>query len=136
MFMAAGSIYSALGHDRIADLAGVARALPISTFAFGLGGISLVGLPPAGGFLAKWWLLSAAVEGAQWWWALVLLAGGLLTATYLFAVLSRALRAPAAPLPLREPVARSREMATLALALASVLLGLVALLDLRSLAGA
>jgi hypothetical protein len=81
-------------------------------------------------------LLSAAVEGAQWWWALVLLAGGLLTAAYLFAVLSRALRVPAAPLRLREPVARSREMATLALALASVLLGLVALLDLRSMAGA
>jgi formate hydrogenlyase subunit 3/multisubunit Na+/H+ antiporter MnhD subunit len=136
MFMAAGSIYSALGHDRIADLAGVARALPVSMFAFGLGGISLVGLPPAGGFLAKWWLLSAAVGGAQWWWALVLLVGGLLTAAYLFAVLSRALRAPAAPLQLRAPVARSREWATLSLALASVLLGLVALLDLRSLAGA
>jgi formate hydrogenlyase subunit 3/multisubunit Na+/H+ antiporter MnhD subunit len=136
MFMAAGSIYSALGHDRIADLAGVARALPVSTFAFALGGISLVGLPPAGGFLAKWWLLSAAVGGAQWWWALVLLVGGLLTATYLFAVLSRALHAPPAPLVVREPVARSRELATLTLALASVLLGLVALLDLRSLAGA
>ena len=62
MFLAVGSIYSALGHDRIADLAGVARALPVSVFAFGLGGISLVGLPPAGGFLAKWWLLSAAVS--------------------------------------------------------------------------
>ena len=136
MFMAAGSIYSALGHDRIADLAGVARALPISVFAFGLGGISLVGLPPAGGFLAKWWLLSAAVESAQWWWALVLLAGGLLTAAYLFAVLSRTLLRPAAPLTLRAPVARSRELATLALALASVLLGLVAFVDLRALGAA
>ncbi len=34
MFMAAGSIYAALGHDRIAGLAGIARALPISVLAF------------------------------------------------------------------------------------------------------
>ena len=30
MFMAAGLIYLALGHDRIAELAGVARALPLT----------------------------------------------------------------------------------------------------------
>ena len=132
MFMAAGSIYSALGHDRVADFAGLARALPLTVFAFGLGGISLVGLPPAGGFLAKWWLLSAAVTSGQWWWALVLLAGGLLTAAYVFVVITRALRAPVAPL-LVAPVARYRELATLGLALASVLLGLLALFDLRGL---
>ncbi len=134
MFMAAGSIYSALGHDRIADFAGLAKALPVTVFAFGLGGISLVGLPPAGGFLAKWWLLSAAAASGQWWWAAVLLVGGLLTAAYLFAVVSRALTAPSAPLAVA-PVARYRELATLALALASVLLGLVALIDVRGLPG-
>ena len=30
MFMAAGLVYAALGHDRIADLGGVARAMPIT----------------------------------------------------------------------------------------------------------
>jgi formate hydrogenlyase subunit 3/multisubunit Na+/H+ antiporter MnhD subunit len=134
MFMAAGSIYSALGHDRIADFAGLARALPITMFAFGLGGISLVGLPPAGGFLAKWWLLSAAATSGQWWWAVVLLVGGLLTASYLFIVMSRALRPPSAPLVVA-PVARYRELATLALALVSVLLGLVAMFNVRGLPG-
>jgi multicomponent Na+:H+ antiporter subunit D len=133
MFLAVGSIYSALGHDRIADLAGVARALPMSVFAFALGGISLVGLPPAGGFLAKWWLLSAAVGSGQWWWALVLMVGGLLTAAYLYAVVSRTLRAPEVPLVLQASVARYREYTTLALALTSVLLGLVGLFDLRGL---
>ncbi len=34
MFMAAGLIYAALGHDRIADLAGVARAMPVTVLAF------------------------------------------------------------------------------------------------------
>ena len=69
MFMAAGLIAKSLGHDRIADLAGVGRALPMSLIAFGLAGVSLVGLPPSGGFAAKWLLLSAAVSTGQWWWA-------------------------------------------------------------------
>ena len=44
MFMAAGSIYAALGHDRIAGLAGIARALPISVLAFAIGGVALMGV--------------------------------------------------------------------------------------------
>ena len=69
MFMSAGLVYEALGHDRIAGLAGIGRALPITVFAFGLGGMSLMGLPPSGGFVAKAMLLTAAVAGGQWWWA-------------------------------------------------------------------
>jgi formate hydrogenlyase subunit 3/multisubunit Na+/H+ antiporter MnhD subunit len=130
MFMSAGLIYTALGHDRIAGFRGLGRALPVSVFAFGLGGIALVGLPPAGGFLAKWWLLSAAVATGQWWWALVLLVGGLLTAAYLFLVLSRALQSAPEPVQVKAPVPRYQELAALGLALGSVLLGLVALLDL------
>jgi formate hydrogenlyase subunit 3/multisubunit Na+/H+ antiporter MnhD subunit len=126
MFMAAGLISAALGHDRIADFAGVARALPVTVMAFALGGITLIGLPPSGGFLAKWLLLSAAVSSGQWWWALVLLVGGLLTSAYLFVVLARALRTPLVPLQLCTPVARYREFTVLGLALFSALLGLVA----------
>ena len=76
--MAAGLIYAALGHDRIAELAGRTGAAH-DGFAFALGGISLIGLPPSGGFLAKWLLLEAAVATGQWWWAVVMLAGGLFT---------------------------------------------------------
>ena len=75
MFMAAGLIAEALGHDRIAGLAGIGRALPITVFAFGLGGLSLMGLPPSGGFVAKAMLLTAAVAAGQWWWAVVILTG-------------------------------------------------------------
>ena len=34
MFMAAGLVYAALGHDRIADLGGAARAMPVTVLAF------------------------------------------------------------------------------------------------------
>jgi formate hydrogenlyase subunit 3/multisubunit Na+/H+ antiporter MnhD subunit len=129
MFMAAGLIYTGLGHDRIAELHGVGRALPITVFAFGLGGISLIGLPPSGGFFAKWLLLSASVATGQWWWGVVMLAGGLLTSGYVFLVIARALAAPDEPVKLCAPVARYRELSALALALCSVLLGLAALSD-------
>jgi len=127
MFMAAGLIYAALGHDRIAELGGIARALPMTIFAFALGGVSLIGLPPSGGFLAKWLLLEAAAATGQWWWAIVMLAGGLFTSAYVFIILSRAVAPPSAPLELRVAVPRYQEAAALALALTSLLLGLVAL---------
>jgi multicomponent Na+:H+ antiporter subunit D len=127
MFMAAGLIYAALGHDRIAELGGIARALPMTVFAFALGGVCLIGLPPSGGFLAKWLLLEAAVTTGQWWWAVVMLAGGLFTSGYMFIVLSRALGPSREPLKLNVTVPRYREATALALALASLLLGLVAL---------
>jgi formate hydrogenlyase subunit 3/multisubunit Na+/H+ antiporter MnhD subunit len=127
MFMAAGLIAQALGHDRIAGLGGVARALPMTIFAFGLGGLSLMGLPPSGGFAAKWLLLAAAIETGQWWWALVILAGGLLTGGYLFRVLTPALADTDGPLPPRSALARRREAVILGLALISMLLGVLPL---------
>ena len=127
MFMAAGLIYAALGHDRIAELGGIARALPMTIFAFALGGVSLIGLPPSGGFLAKWILLEATVATGQWWWALVILAGGLFTSCYMFIVLSRAVAPSSAPLKLQTAVPKYQEAAALALALTSLLLGLIAL---------
>jgi formate hydrogenlyase subunit 3/multisubunit Na+/H+ antiporter MnhD subunit len=127
MFMAAGLIAQALGHDRIAGLGGIGRALPMTLFAFGIAGLSLMGVPPSGGFTAKLLLLAAAIETGQWWWALVILAGGLLTGGYLYRVLAPAVTETQVPLARCAPVARSREAVVLALALVSMVLGLVPL---------
>jgi multicomponent Na+:H+ antiporter subunit D len=131
MFMAAGLIAEALGHDRISGLAGIGRALPITVFAFGLGGLSLMGLPPSGGFVAKAMLLTAAVAAGQWWWALVVLAGGLLAGGYIFLVLARALADANEPLRLLSTISPSRQAVVVALALCAVLLGFVPLRPLE-----
>jgi formate hydrogenlyase subunit 3/multisubunit Na+/H+ antiporter MnhD subunit len=128
MFMSAGLIAVALGHDRIAGLGGVGRARPMSLLAFALAGVSLVGLPPSGGFAAKWLLLSAAAATGQWWWAVVIVLGGLLTGAYLVLVLMRALAEPAATAEPLRPVAAWREAVPLVLALLAVLMGLTGLL--------
>jgi len=127
MFMAAGLIAEALGHDRVAGLSGIGRALPITVFAFGLGGLSLMGLPPSGGFVAKAMLLTGAVAEGQWWWAVVVLVGGLLAGGYVFLVLVRALADPIEPLRLSAQVSRGRQAVVVAVALCAILLGFVPL---------
>ncbi len=126
MFMAAGSIYAALGHDRLAGLPGVARALPLSVLAFALGGVALMGVLPSGAYLAKKLLLDAAAGSGQWWWSLVLQAGGVLTSSYVVLVLAQALRSPGGPVVLKKSVPWIPQLAALALALCSLLLAFAA----------
>jgi len=125
MFMAAGLIYAALGHDRITGLGGVARALPLSVLAFALGGMALIGVPPGGAYLAKELLLQAAAETEQWWWAAIIQAGGIFTGGYLVLVLAHALGPADEPIKLRVDVRWSQEAAALALAVCSLTLGLL-----------
>ncbi|MEE4147079.1 MAG: proton-conducting transporter membrane subunit [Halieaceae bacterium] len=127
MFMAAGLIYAALGHDRIADLAGVGRAMPVTVLAFALAGIALMGVLPSGAYLAKKLMLDAADDTGQWWWTLVLEGGAVFTAGYVVLVLVSVLRRRPGALPLQRTVARSAEYAALALAVSSFLLALAAL---------
>jgi formate hydrogenlyase subunit 3/multisubunit Na+/H+ antiporter MnhD subunit len=125
MFMSAGLIYAALGHDRITGLGGIGRALPLSVLAFALGGVALIGVPPSGAYVAKDLLLQAAADTEQWWWAVGIQAGGIFTGSYVLLVLVHALAPADEPIALRASVSRVGEAAALALALCSLLLGLV-----------
>jgi multicomponent Na+:H+ antiporter subunit D len=127
MFMAAGLIAETLGHDRVADLAGVGRVMPMTVAAFGLGGLSLMGVPPSGGFAAKWLLLKASVASGQWGWALVILTGGLFAGGYVFRVLAPAFAARTPQTAPHASVARSRQAVVLGLAVLSLVLGLAPL---------
>ncbi len=120
MFLSAGLVAESLGHDRITGLGGAGRAMPVTFFALGLGGLSLMGLPPSGGFAAKWLLMVASIDAGQWLWAVVMLAGGLLAAGYLYRILAPALSGDC--LPLKKTPQRSREVVALSLALVAILL--------------
>lgn len=126
MFMAAGLIYHSVGHDRIAELAGTARAMPLTLLTFAVAGIALMGLPPSGAYLAKKLFFDATAVTGQAWLEIVLNTGALLTASYTVLVLAHALRPAAGPVKLKSPVPRAGEVAALVLAVASLGLGLVA----------
>lgn len=91
LFLSAGAVIWVIGSDRVSDMRGSAVRAPMVVLGFGLAGVSLIGLPPSAGFLAKWLLVQEAVDQGQWGWAVVMVAGGLLTAAYIFRVLSVAL---------------------------------------------
>ena len=133
MFLAAGCIILAAGRDDLAGIAGLATPLPRSLIALALASVSLMGLPPSGGFVAKWLLLEGALRSAQWWWAVTILVGGLLSAAYSFRMLRQAF-APAPPERTVAAVPRTLETSALLLALLSLGLGLLAMAPLALLA--
>jgi formate hydrogenlyase subunit 3/multisubunit Na+/H+ antiporter MnhD subunit len=137
MFLPAGNMTYAVADDAIESISGVARKLPMSLLAFGLGGLSLAGVPPSGGFLAKWLMLGAALESGRWIWAVVIAVGGLLTVAYVLMVAREAFDAPEDPGDFRSVPARM-EWTALALALLAVLLGLrgVEIMELLGVGGA
>ncbi len=123
MFLAAGCMIQAAGSDRIGDLTGVAQYLRMPVFAFAMAGVTLMGLPPSGGFSSKWLFLNAALASDQWWYVPPMIAGGLLAAAYVFRVLRQVL--VFRPVDIRfRPVPASMQWPALILALLSLLLGL------------
>ena len=121
MFFSAGLLAEALGHDQIAKLGGAARVLPLTFLTIALGGLSLMGLPPSGGFSAKWLMLQASVASGQWLWTLPILAGGLLAAGYVYRILAPALSDDQISPVL--PPKRSQEVIALALTAIAIALG-------------
>lgn len=125
MFLAAGNLVHAAGRDSLDAMGSAALRSPVSMLAFGFAGITLMGMPPSGGFAAKWLLLTSALEDGQWWWAAVMLAGGLLAGGYVFMVLRHAFARPVVVVD-GGRVPRPMEAAAVLLSLASIALGFAA----------
>lgn len=125
MFMAAGTIYACLGHDRIGDLGGAVRAVPLSLLAFVLGGVALIGIPLSGADLAKTIWLQAAADTGQWWWQAVIKTSGVFTSSYLLLVVAHVMSWGAAPVAAQAPGRRWQGTVAVTMALCSLLLGFV-----------
>ena len=123
IFLSAGVLLHAAGSDHIHQMRGLARRLPATVFAMALAGVSLMGLPPSGGFIAKWMTVQAVLAAGQWWWAPVIIGGGLLAAGYIFRVLRPAFLPPDSQEALH-PVPRSLEICALLMAVLSIAIGL------------
>ncbi len=125
LFVAAGNILASLGTDRLRQLAGLDQRLPLDVFTLALASVSLMGLPPSGGFVGKWLFLQAAYEQSAWGWMALIALGGLLAAAYLFRVLALTCFHPRShghSTRLREPPTLA-SLTGLLLALAAIALG-------------
>lgn len=100
LFLALGCVMLRLGSVRLDALAGLGRRMPLTMFAFVLGGLSLIGVPLTVGFISKWYLVQAAIEQQSWHLAVAVLVGSLLAIIYIWRVVEVAyLRPPPADAP-------------------------------------
>jgi multicomponent Na+:H+ antiporter subunit D len=132
LFFAAGAIYTASGKTKVSELDGIGRRMPWTMAAFAIGALSLVGVPPAAGFLSKWLLFQGAAQAGHVAALVVLSLSTLLNAAYLLPIVHAAcLRAPRPEAPLPEGEApRTMVAAMAATAAASLLLPFAAAVPL------
>lgn len=96
LFMCAGAIYVATHKTKISEMTGLGRVMPFTFFAFLIGALSIIGLPPLGGSWSKWLLIVAAADTHQLVAIGVLLVSSLLNVAYLLPIVGKGffLKAP------------------------------------------
>jgi multicomponent Na+:H+ antiporter subunit D len=82
LFFCAGIYAKTLGIKALRDLDGVGCRMPLTTIAFTVAALGMIGLPPMAGYISKWYLGVGAVQAGQPWVIGVLVASTLLNAAY------------------------------------------------------
>jgi multicomponent Na+:H+ antiporter subunit D len=90
LFFAAGAIYTAAHKTEVSQLDGIGRRMPWTMGAFAISALSMIGLPPAVGFVSKWYMLSGAMAAQHWLAVGVIVLSTLLNAGYFLPIVYRA----------------------------------------------
>ena len=94
LFFCAGAIFVATGEKYISRMVGIGRRMPLTMTAFFIGSLSVIGLPPTGGFFSKWNLVLGTLESGQIVMLIVLLVSSLLNAAYFLPIVYNAFFCP------------------------------------------
>ena len=86
LFLCAGIIEQNTHTKDIREMGGLSKKLPITTVAFALCAFSVMGLPPFGGFFAKYMVIDGALNTGYPWVAGVFIIGAVMTVIYLMRV--------------------------------------------------
>lgn len=82
LFFCAGAIIVHTGLKKISDMKGIGKMMPVTMAAFFFGSLSVIGIPPMGGFISKWYLALGCIEAGQIPILVVILTSSLLNAAY------------------------------------------------------
>jgi len=82
LFFAAGAIYTASKKTEIGQLAGIGRRMPWTMTAFTIGALSMIGVPPTGGFVSKWFILAGAFQADNYVAIFTIITSTVLNAAY------------------------------------------------------
>ncbi len=83
LFLCAGIIEYKCHTQDISQLGGLAQKLPITCIAFAMCAFSVMGIPPFGGFFARYLVIDGAFTAANPWIAAVFIIGSVMTVIYL-----------------------------------------------------
>lgn len=86
LFLVVGAVVYMTGSEKISDLRGMGRRMPVTMAAFTVGALSMIGAPLTVGFVSKWYLAVGAIDAGMWFLVPVILASSLLTAVYFWRV--------------------------------------------------
>ncbi len=81
-FTAIIAISGRVNSDQIADYSGMIKRAPVLAVALTLCLISLIGMPPAAGFMAKFYIFSTAVRQGLFWLIIVAVINSVISAYY------------------------------------------------------
>ncbi|MBA7620666.1 NAD(P)H-quinone oxidoreductase subunit 2 [subsurface metagenome] len=81
-FSAIIAISNKLDSDLIDDYSGMIKRAPLLTLALSLCLISLIGMPPAAGFMAKFYIFSGAVKSGLLWLVIIAVLNSVISAYY------------------------------------------------------
>tara|TARA_B100000745_G_scaffold298344_1_gene246828 strand:+ start:2492 stop:3973 length:1482 start_codon:yes stop_codon:yes gene_type:complete len=90
LFFCAGAIMVAAHKNKVSELVGIGKAMPLTMVAFMIGTLSIIGLPPLGGTWSKWFLMMGALETHHLVIVGVLIVSTLLNIAYLLPIPIRA----------------------------------------------
>jgi multicomponent Na+:H+ antiporter subunit D len=90
LFFCAGAIFVATGKKNISEMVGIGKRMPVTMIAFFIGSLSVIGLPPTGGFFSKWYLVLGTIQADQMPMLIILLTSSLLNAAYFFPIVYKA----------------------------------------------
>jgi multicomponent Na+:H+ antiporter subunit D len=99
LFFAAGAIYTAAHKTEVSQLRGIGWRMPWTMSAFAIGALSMIGVPPAAGFISKWYMMGGAFDTGQLIAVVVILVSTLLNAAYFAPIVFSAFARPAADDP-------------------------------------
>jgi multicomponent Na+:H+ antiporter subunit D len=86
LFMVMGCVALRIGGTRLEHMAGLGRRMPLTMFAFVLGGLGMIGVPLTTGFVSKWYLVLGAIEAGLWWVVAIVMFSSLLAVVYIWRV--------------------------------------------------
>ncbi|MGE0624088.1 MAG: monovalent cation/H+ antiporter subunit D family protein [Pseudomonadales bacterium] len=87
LFFAAGAIYTASKKTELDQLKGIGARMPWTMAAFTIGALSMIGVPPTGGFVSKWFILAGAFQSDNYIAIFTIILSTALNAAYFLPVI-------------------------------------------------